>query len=191
MTRTNLRIGGSTSILILWIAVSLLVLSQAEMSTANTELATSVTASAGGEASSGNVVMTSTLGQPTPIGPSGSTNFQAEAGFWYQDPIPPSAIGDLAINLSKNDIVLGWSHSADNIAIDYYIVYRATQPYFEPTAGDSIAGSKGNWYTDPGAAGTVGTNYFYVVTAIDPRGNLAEDSNQVGEFDTGLAATKP
>jgi len=191
MTRTNSRVTGSIRVLILWIAVFLLVLSQAKLSAADSELATSVTASSGGEARSGNVVMKSTLGQSTPIGPSASTNFQAEAGFWYQDPIAPSAIGDLAINLSKNDIVLGWSHSADNIAIDYYIVYRSTQPYFEPTAGDSIAGNKGNSYTDPGAAGTVGTNYFYMVKAIDPRKNLAEVSNQVGEFDTGLTAAKP
>jgi hypothetical protein len=186
-----MRTKGLTNVLILWIAVSLLLLSQAKLSTADTELATSVTASSGGEASSGNVVMKSTLGQATPIGLSGSTNFQAEAGFWYQDPIPPSAIADLAINLSKSDIVLGWSHSADNIAIDYYIVYRSTQPYFEPTAGDSLARSKADSYTDPGAAGTIGTNYFYVVKAIDPRRNLAEDSNQVGEYDTGLTAAKP
>ena len=191
MKRTNSRVKGSTGVLILWMAVSLLVLSQAEICAADTELATSVTASSGGEARSGNVVMKSTLGQPTPIGLSGSTNFEAEAGFWYQDPIPPSAIADLVVNLSKSDIVLGWSHSADNIAIDYYIVYRSTQPYFEPTAGDSIARSKGDSYTDPGTAGTVGTDYFYVVKAIDPRRNLAEDSNKVGEFDRGLTDVKP
>ena len=34
-----------------------------------------------------------------------------------------------------------------------------------------------------GAAGTVGTNYFYAVKAIDPSGNLAEESNRTGEFD--------
>lgn len=181
----------SAGSLLLTVAAFLLSSALVGHALADTELATSVTASAGGEASSGNVAMKFTLGLPTPIGSSSSTNFQAEAGFWYQDPIPPSAIGDLAINLSKSDIVLGWSHSADNIAIDHYIVYRSTQPYFEPTAGDSLGGTKNNTYIDPGAAGTVDTNYFYVVKATDPRRNLAEGSNQVGEYDTGLAATKP
>jgi hypothetical protein len=153
---------------------------------ADTQLATSVLGSAGGQASSTNFKMKSTLGQSTPIGPSSSTNFGVGAGFWYQDPVPPSAIGDLTATLSVSDIVLEWSHAADNVAIDHYVVYRATAPYFVPSGGDSISETKGTSYLDPGAAGTVGTNYFYVVKAADPSRNLAEDSNRVGEFDGGL-----
>jgi hypothetical protein len=185
MTRTTLRIKGTTSVLILWIAVFLLVLSLAKLATADAQLATSVAASAGGEASSTNFTVKSTLGQSTPIGPSTSANFGVGAGFWYQDPIAPSTITDLTIDLSKSDILLGWSHAADNIAIDHYVVYRATAPYFEATGGDSIAATKGSSYLDLGAAGDTLTNYFYVVNATDPRRNLAEDSNQVGEFDRG------
>jgi hypothetical protein len=153
---------------------------------ADTQLATSVVASAGNQASSTNFIMKSTLGQSTPIGPSTSTNFGVGAGFWYQDPVAPSAIGDLTATLSVNDIVLQWSHAKDNIAIDHYVVYRATEPYFAPTSGDSMAATKGTSYLDAGAAGTVGTNYFYVVKAADPSRNLAGNSNRTGEFDGGL-----
>ena len=152
---------------------------------ADAQLATSVMGSAGGEASSANFTVKSTLGQSTPIGSSTSASFGVGAGFWYQDPIAPSTIADLTIDLSKSDILLGWSHAADNVAIDHYVVYRATGPYFEATAGDSISGTKGTSYLDLGAAGDTLTNYFYVVKATDPRRNLAEDSNQVGEFDRG------
>ena len=41
-------------------------------------------------------------------------------------------------------------------------------------------------YLNPGAAGTVGTNYFYVIKATDPSRNLAGDSNRVGEFDSQM-----
>jgi hypothetical protein len=150
------------------------------------QLATSVIGSAGGTGSSTNFTMKSTLGQATPTGPSSSTNFGVGAGFWYQDPVPPSAISDLTATLSASDIVLQWSHAADNVAIDHYVVYRNTDPGFEPAGGDSINGTKGTGYLDPGAAGTVGTNYFYLVKAADPSRNKAEDSNRVGEFDADM-----
>jgi hypothetical protein len=156
------------------------------MAAADAQLVTSTMASAGGEASSTNFKMKSTLGQSTPIGPSSSTNYGVGAGFWYQDPVAPSAIGDLTAILSVDDIALQWSHAADNVAIDHYVVFRGTDPGFEPADGDSVAGTKGTSYLDPGAAGTVGTNYFYVVKATDPSRNLAEDSNRAGEFDAQM-----
>jgi hypothetical protein len=177
------RLGG---VLILSAAAFLFAFKFAGQATADTQLATSVVGSAGGQASSTNFVVKSTLGQSTPIGPSTSTNFGVGAGFWYQDPIAPSAIGDLTATLSVSDIVLQWSHAADNVALDHYVVYRGTDPGFAATSGDSISGTKGTSYLDPGAAGTVGTNYFYLVKAADPSRNLAEDSNRVGEFDSQM-----
>jgi hypothetical protein len=168
---------------ILLAAAFLILFIGTQESASDAQLATSVIGSAGGEASSANFIVKSTLGQSTPIGPSTSTSFGVGAGFWYQDPIAPSTISDLTANLSKSDILLEWSHAADNIAIDHYVVYRATQPYFEATGGDSISGTKATSYLDLGAAGDTLTNYFYVVKATDPSRNLAEDSNQVGEFD--------
>jgi hypothetical protein len=171
------------------LAIVLAVLSAfllAALAIADTQMATSVMASAGGEASSTNFKMKSTLGQSTPIGPSSSTNFGVGAGFWYQDPVAPSAIGDLTANLKVSDIVLEWSHAGDNVAIDHYILYRGTAPDFVPTSGDSIRLTKGTTHTDVGAAGDTGTNYYYLVKATDPSDNLAEESNRAGEFDIDL-----
>ena len=185
MIRSTPRLKRFTGVMILFTGVVLLSFTWAGWVTADTQLATSVVASAGGEATSTNFVVKSTLGQSTPIGPSTSTNFGVGAGFWYQDPVAPSTIGDLTANLAKSDILLEWSHARDNVAIDHYVVYRATQAYFEATGGDSIGGTKGTTYLDLGAAGNTLTNYFYVVKATDPSRNLAQDSNQVGEFDRG------
>jgi hypothetical protein len=41
-------------------------------------------------------------------------------------------------------------------------------------------------YMNRVATGTVRTKYFYLVKAEDLSRNLAEDSDRVGEFDTGL-----
>jgi len=152
---------------------------------ADTQLATSVAACSGGRGNSTHFAVKSTLGQPTPIGPAAGTNFEVGAGFWYQDPVAPSAIGDLTAKLSVDDIVLQWAHAADNVAIDQYIVYRGTNPGFVPGSGNVLGQTEETAYLDPGAAGTVGTDYFYVVRAADPAGNLAMDSNRVGEFDRG------
>ena len=130
--------------------------------------------------------MKATLGQSTPIGPSTSTNFGVGAGFWYQDPVAPSAIGDLTATLSVNDIALQWSHAADNVAIDHYVVFRGTDPGFAAASGDSVYQTKGTSYLDPGGAGNSAINYFYVVKAADPSRNQAADSNRVGEFDADM-----
>jgi hypothetical protein len=185
MIRRNLVFLKFGSLVIPMAVALLLLLTWTGMASADSQLATSVIASAGGQASSTNFVVKSTLGQSTPIGSSTSTNFEVGAGFWYQDPMAPSTIGDLTANLAKNDILLEWSHARDNVAIDHYVVYRATTPYFAATGGDSISGTKGTSYLDLGAAGNTLTNYFYVVKATDPSRNLAQDSNQVGEYDRG------
>jgi hypothetical protein len=181
-SRSKKLTGGLTLMLV----TVLLSFTLIERATADAQMATSVVGAAGGEALSTNFKMKSTLGQSTPIGPSASINFQVSAGFWYQDPVAPAAIGDMTVTLSIDDIVLQWSHAGDNVAIDHYVVYRNTDPGFEPAGGDSISGTKGTSYQDSDAAGTVGTNYFYVIKAVDPSGNKAEDSNRVGEFDVDV-----
>jgi hypothetical protein len=42
-------------------------------------------------------------------------------------------------------------------------------------------------YTDAGAAGVVGTNYYYIVKAVDALGRKSAESNKVGEFDHSLS----
>jgi hypothetical protein len=68
------------------------------------------------------------------------------------------------------------------------VVYRSGDPNFDPAPGDSIAAVAETTYVDLGAAGTVGTNYFYVVRAVDEVGNKSTNSLIIGEFDQLLSA---
>jgi hypothetical protein len=54
-------------------------------------------------------------------------------------------------------------------------------------AGDSLAGTADTTHLDPGAAGDVLTNYYYIVKAVDWADNKSDASNQVGEFDRSLS----
>jgi hypothetical protein len=110
--------------------------------------------------------------------------------FVYQaDTTPPQAPGDLTIDLADGDIALDWSPvvqdtSGNPETISHYIIYRSPDPGTIP--GDSIAGTTGTDYLDAGAAGSTGTNYFYIVRAADSSGNESKNSGHVGEFDIDL-----
>ena len=106
----------------------------------------------------------------------------------WPDTIPPNTVTDLAVDKSGDDIYLNWSPVCDNYTgVDYYIVFRSTTPNFIPTSGDSIDEALTDEYLDVGA---VGTDYYYVVRAVDQEGNKGEYSNQVGEVDKDLLNAK-
>jgi hypothetical protein len=100
-------------------------------------------------------------------------------------PKVPPAVADLGIAVDHSDIVLTWNSSGTK-AVDHYMIYRNTDPGFEPTAGDSLGWTAGNDFVDVGAAQTVGTNYFYVVKSVDGAGHKSRPSNRIGEFDIEL-----
>ena len=106
---------------------------------------------------------------------------------------PPTAIADLQAQKSNSDVVLNWSPvTTDTLGnpetISQYVVYRDTEPYSPP--GDSLGSTVNNTFTDPLAAGLIGTHYFYVVRAVDATDKKSDNSNQVAEFDIDLGATK-
>jgi hypothetical protein len=119
----------------------------------------------------------------------------ADAIKWtFVSPLPPNAppvsIADLRADKSNSDIVLSWSPvTTDTLGnpetISEYVVYRSTDPYSPP--GDSIGSTAQTEYTDPGAAGSAGANYFYVVRAVDEGQSKSANSNLVGEFDIDLS----
>jgi len=103
---------------------------------------------------------------------------------------PPEAVDDLAIALSKTDLVLQWSAvttdtSGNPLVVDLYRLYRDTVAYF--TAGLTPLDSTVDLsYTDStGVVGDIGTQHYYIVTAVSG-GNESESSNMVGEFDRSL-----
>jgi len=102
---------------------------------------------------------------------------------------PPDAISDLAADLSdgakssSGDIFLSWTEPGSDLGVDYYVVYRATDP---EAAMDSLGSTSDTVYTDSGAAGDTLVQYYYTVRAVDTGGQQSSSSNTVGEFDTYL-----
>jgi C1A family cysteine protease len=101
---------------------------------------------------------------------------------------PPEAIDDLAAHMLEGDIVLQWTEPASEGGVDRYVVYRSTDVAIP---GDSLAGTASPSYTDPGAAGDTGTNYYYTVKAVGSGGLKSEASNKTGEFDVDLINAPP
>jgi hypothetical protein len=115
------------------------------------------------------------------------------ATCWCQS--PPAAIDDLVAvpaghggGSDSLDIRLSWSEPASEMGIDYYIVYRSTDP---DATGDSLAAVADTTYLDVGAGGDSGTNHYYMVKAVDSLGRKSRDSNMVGEFDVDLLNVPP
>jgi hypothetical protein len=103
---------------------------------------------------------------------------------------PPPAVTDLGIALSRDDVVLTWSPPGSK-AVVRYVVYRNTDPDFIPAPGDSIGGTTGTAYTDPGAAGNAGAQYFYCVQSANESGQESDPSGIVGEYDISLINMPP
>lgn len=74
------------------------------------------------------------------------------------------AVDDLVIELQGDeDIRLGWSRPESGI--DYYVVYRNTDPLFVPSIGDSIGWTSDTIYVDSGAV-LHAPRSFYCVKAV-------------------------
>lgn len=89
------------------------------------------------------------------------------------DTTPPGAPANLSAAAGDSQVVLDWD---DNIESDLagYNVYRSTT---SGDYGDAIAtGVTSSDYTDTEL--TNGTEYFYVVTAVDTSGNESAESNE-------------
>ncbi len=122
----------------------------------------------------------------------------ADAVRWkYIEPLepdaPPAAVDDLASHAAGGDIVLTWSPVSQDTAghpltVDRYVVYRDDDPAAEPA--DSIGHTAGTEYIDAGAAGSTGTNYYYIIRAASDAKGKSAPSNRVGEFDRSLENVK-
>ena len=110
------------------------------------------------------------------------------ASFECIDETPPEAVDDLTVELVESDIFLNWTEPYSEAGVSHYVIYRGTDP---GASGDSLAGATDTYYTDVGAAGDTGTNYYYTVKVVDVGGQKSAESNKVGEFDTGLINAPP
>ncbi|MCK4607393.1 MAG: hypothetical protein KAU35_08875, partial [candidate division Zixibacteria bacterium] len=113
---------------------------------------------------------------------------------------PPVAVADLSVQILGDAIDLAWSAALFDTAgfattIDYYVISRGTQAYFNPGPADSIGMTTvitnfaDNDIDGANVVGDTSVHYFYVVQAVDVYGNRSAPSNRVGEYDYQLVTT--
>ena len=103
------------------------------------------------------------------------------------DTSPPPAVDDLQANLRQDVIVLTWTGVTDDMGMSHYVIYRNTDPAFDPQHDDSIGTTDSTLFTDEdGLVGNNLLNGYYLIKAVDLAGNKSSPSNRTGEFDKAL-----
>lgn len=107
--------------------------------------------------------------------------------LYGNDTSAPTAVVDLEATLSQDDLFLSWSPATDDVGVSHYVVYRSSNPYFQPQASDSIGWTLENTFLDVDSpTDSTDVNGYYAVKAVDGAGNKSLGSNKVGEFDRPL-----
>jgi hypothetical protein len=102
-------------------------------------------------------------------------NFASDPGSGYSvDNIAPGAPTGVVAAISDGVVYLEWAHSDAN-DLDYYAVYRSTDPEFVPGEENMIGSSEGSDFADD--VEELG-DYYYAVTALD----LHENESDPSEF---------
>ncbi len=83
----------------------------------------------------------------------------------------PTAVEDLISSISGSDIVLTWSPVTQDtsglpVVVDYYRIYRDTDPEFMPSVPSLLDSTLTATYTDPGVLTAPDPAYFYRVSAV-------------------------
>jgi hypothetical protein len=152
------------------------------------DLVKDVISSGGTKATSANYVLYGTISQTT-IGSVAGGTYKGIIGFWqpfdWIAPNPPDVVRAIK---SSNNVVLTWNKVSTDVngnpeVIEYYSVYRNTTPNYIPGTGTYVGNSTGpdTNYTDAGVVGS-GTNYYYLVEAVDYGRNLSYPSNMGYKF---------
>jgi len=107
------------------------------------------------------------------------------------DTTPPAPVQDATLLIAAGDLTLNWSEvttdsSGKPTFMDRYIVYRDSEPHFQPSPGDSLCRPCACEFTDVGVLGDPSTNYYYRLAALDRFGRASELSSPMGEFDFSL-----
>ena len=141
-------------------------------------------------------------------GSTDSANFPVTAGAYSETPDPGGAPDAfvaklfvpavpaapvLSIARNVNDAALSWTQVSVDIygapvTVSSYRLWHSLLPYFAPGDASSpnpIYSGPNLTHTDAGVTANA-NNYFYVVNAVGPNGELSPDSNRVGEFTYSL-----
>ncbi len=100
------------------------------------------------------------------------------------DNLIPAAPANVAGSVKFNSIILSWNASPDE-DFNYFTIYRATTPNFDPKSVEPLARLTENSYQDSDVA--VGTTYYYRVSAFDFSGNESAFSDEFSLLVTSVA----
>jgi hypothetical protein len=109
------------------------------------------------------------------------------------DSVPPEAPEQLSAGVFQTiqgpRLRLTWSPVTEDVngdpeTVTHYTIHRGSEAFFTPSAGNIISQTSGTSHIDMfDTLGDPGTNYFYVVCAVDVGGNVSDGSAPAGEFD--------
>jgi hypothetical protein len=108
------------------------------------------------------------------------------------DRASPLAVSDLRATLAGQAAYLEWTPVTEDVygqteSTVYYVIYRDTNSYFQPTPEDSIGWTSGHSYLDTWPTSKrVGPARYYLVMAVDEAGNRSLRSHKVGQFECDL-----
>ena len=108
------------------------------------------------------------------------------------DSQPPTAPGNLAANVTTDDVQLTWSASSDNVGVTGYRVWKADTPGFTPGGNTStlVATLGGGTTSYLYANRPIGTSNYRIV-ALDAAGNASASSAEVAATVQGPNAAAP
>ncbi len=98
----------------------------------------------------------------------------------------PSSL-EVSVNDDANGVDLSWDNDADGASTS---VWGSANPHFNPNpATDTPLGTSGSTsYTHANSTGNATSNYFYVITTVNPCDGSSAISNRVGEFEFALTS---
>ena len=145
--------------------------------------------------------MLETLFSPKSIAVIGASRNKGKLGYavlaniidWFMgDQIPPSMVTNVMTTLEEDLLHLNWLPASDNKGVDYYVIFRNTQPDFVPVGSDSVGSTADTFFVDiDSAVGATLMNHYYSVKAVDGAGNKSVASGLAGEFDRHLITMPP
>jgi hypothetical protein len=95
------------------------------------------------------------------------------------DGIPPEKIMGVKIRTLGNSINISWYASYES-DLAYYKIYRDKAPCFPQTLEYYIANTTRNYFLDINTSMSMGTRYFYRISAVDDSGNEGLASDELG-----------
>ncbi|HAE86631.1 TPA: hypothetical protein DCG86_01260, partial [Candidatus Marinimicrobia bacterium] len=100
------------------------------------------------------------------------------------DNLAPAVPAGLVANwLSDHELQLSW-RAPNDPDLAYYILWKSTDPAFDPTISDPLIHLVDTLYVDSNVQ--PGTHYYYRLAAVDHHGNMSEPTPALDAHTTGI-----